>query len=254
MSSDISKPGRSGLEPKGAKGNFAAVVPKTKGGSGLRSKSQQQAERAASRIELAFVFDATGSRSATWATAQVTQSEMIETYASQGSNVEVGIVTFGGGSVSLLGWFQDAKEARRKMGSVSCVVGGTQIQRSFERCIQGDRKPTAIVLVGDCFEEKEQDILAACGRLKVMNTPVLAFHEGNDQKGEAAFRVIAEATGGVFQKFGPNLPLRDLIRPFFVYQTRGRDAFNRLVQTGDKGAQSLVKGGLLALPAPDDSF
>jgi len=231
--------------------SFQAAANSTQppGPVGLMSRSQKAAQRPRGPIDIAFVFDATGSRESTWKKAQKIQSEMIQEYASGADNVHVGIIVHRGRRVENLGWFNQAGPARDVMARVSCKVGGTNIEGGLESTLEGrgHNSPKAVVIVGDCCEEDRQDILNIANRLKDENVPVHAFHEGSDRNGEQIYKMIADATGGAFAKFGRNMSLQALTKPLFVHAVQGPAAFQRLLNSGDEGAKALAQGGLLKL-------
>lgn len=196
-----------------------------------------------------FVFDATYSRSGTWKDAQKWQLKMIREYSKHGASV--GITTFGGNKINNLGWFKNPGAAQDLMSGIKCVTGGTRIIPAIEQGINShkNKAPDAIVLVGDCFEEERYALgRLANGLLKEISVPVHAFHEGHDEEGEKAYRFIAKKTGGAFAKFGPKMPLKELVSALFVHIVKGEDAFQTLVKSGNKAARCLEEGGLKALP------
>ncbi len=251
MSSDliIPKPPGSGLAAKGSFQVATTGVPPNRS-SGLPSKSQMRVNSRG--IEIAFLFDATGSRSATWRAAQDIQAEMISEYASAASNVEVGIIVHRGEKVETLGWFKDGDKARNAMQEVSCQGGLTRIETGLRACLgtNNDKRPKAIVMVGDHCEEDSEDIASVARSLKGLNIPVHAFHEGGDSEGERIYKMVADITNGAFAKFGPDMPLKNLVRPLFIHTIHGSEAFQKLAASGDEGARALIAGGFLALPPP----
>lgn len=232
----------------------AVVSPKTADVSALKNaydKSQETAQRIAeanarelaNSCGIAFVVDATASREANWREAQSIQANMFDALGNL-EGKKIGIICHRGGSVENLGWFKSGDSAKSSMRDISCVGGHTRVCTSLENALQGTdgKKPSAIVLVGDYFEEEMSDLYRIAARLKEKKVPVYAFIEGGDPDGNKAFQYVAETTGGVCKKFGQGLELRDLYVAAVVLSTQGKAAFDKLLQSGHKGALALDSG------------
>ncbi len=253
MDNELSKDFGGGIRGLPSKRHVSSAAGKGASGAGiLPSKSHVRADKG-EPIVLAFLFDATGSREDTWIKAQIIQAKMIQEYTSKGTKVEVGVIVHRGEQVETIGWFTDGDLAKRKMQEINCVAGGTRISSGLAACLghpQG-KKPKAVVMVGDCCEEERSDIKMAAETLKAAGIPVHAFHEGDNSNGEKMYKLVADITKGAFVKFGPEMPLAQLIDPLFVHAVRGPEAFNTMVRTGHIGAKALEAGGITrALPPP----
>lgn len=195
--------------------------------------------------KIAFLFDATGSRRNTWEEAQKWQEEIINEFASAGA--EVGIVVHRGGKVKNLGWLTNGHDAKSKMAETTCKGGYTQIAKGLRACAEGpdDKNPKAIIMVGDDYEEEEEHYTKVANELKKKNIPVHAFLEDNKPSGKEVYEKIANITGGVFIKLGPDMPLKDLVRSLFVYSIEGKAKFEIELAEGNAAALVLVKAGLV---------
>jgi hypothetical protein len=181
---------------------------------------------------LIFAVDATASRQPTWDRACALTGEMF-----------LATRDLGGLAVSLAYWrgfhefaatpfLTDGAELARRMSTVTCLGGQTQILRALRHALAETRRERvgALVLVGDAFEE---DVDAAChvaGELGLFGTPVFCFHEGGNPVAERAFRQIAKVSGGAYAPFDSAAAdtLRELLRAVAVFAAGGRQALARL--------------------------
>ncbi len=202
--------------------------------------------------KIAFLFDASISRKNTWEEAQKWQEEIINEFASAGA--EVGIVVHRGGEVKNLGWFVNGHDAKSKMAETTCKVGYTQIAKGLKTCAEGpdDKLPKAIIMVGDDYEDEDEHPAKVAKELKKKNIPVHAFLEDNKPTGKEVYEKIANITGGVFIRLGPDMPLKDLVRSLFVYSIEGKGGFDKLLTDGNTAALALVKGGLVVKSNTDE--
>lgn len=192
---------------------------------------------------ICFLIDCTESRAETWDLAQQTMSEIFKALDMQ-SAPEIGIVIHRGESVSHLGWFKKAEDARREMSEISCLRGRTRIIPGLSAAMVREEniKPSSIIMIGDCFEETQEHLEQIGQQLNTQGIPVRAFHESNDSQGKWAYRRIAEITGGLFAEFGPGCAssLKDLCVAAAVYDIGGLTAFDRLLGSGHRGARVLA--------------
>ncbi|MBU0800581.1 MAG: VWA domain-containing protein [Alphaproteobacteria bacterium] len=205
---------------------------------------------------MAYVIDATGSRSRTWAEAQRIQSDMFRE-AAKGGELTVRLIHFGGYEVSDRGWHTSAGSLTSVMNKVSCSAGATQINESVERILGSSGKlPRNIVLIGDSYEEDNESLMITASKLVAHGIKVFAFLDVLDGpgSGEPAFRTLAEKTGGSFQIFGQGMNLKALCEAVAAYTTGGDDALKKLAQTSKEakaiGAQVLRLSGPSAGPKP----
>jgi len=125
-------------------------------------------------------------------------------------------------------WLTDAAELQRRMTSVQCRGGLTQIGRVLEHAIQetGRQRLNALVLVGDCLEEAVDPLCYQAGQLGLLGVPAFVFQEGYEPDAAWGFREIARLTRGAYCVFdnGSARQLRELLRAVAIYATGGRQA------------------------------
>ncbi|MEM7619681.1 MAG: VWA domain-containing protein [Pseudomonadota bacterium] len=186
---------------------------------------QQNAQQ---RGRLIFAMDATMSRRPTWDMALSLQAQMFHEVAAIGG-LDVQLVYFRGFSECQASkWVSDAKALANLMAKVECIGGQTQIGRvlTHARYETDKKKVNALVYVGDCMEEKIDDLAAHAGELGLLGVPLFVFQEGNDKTAEVAFREISRLSGGAFFRFdaGAAHQLRELLSAVAVYAAGGQKA------------------------------
>src|SRR3546814_4619003 len=100
-------------------------------------------------------MDATASREPTWDRACHIQGEMFaETAALGGLDIQLAFYR-GFREFKKTGWLSSSAELLRRMTSVSCMGGQTQIERLLKHAIAETKQQrvNALVFVGDCMEE-----------------------------------------------------------------------------------------------------
>lgn len=208
----------------------------------LRSLEPQTA----SRGRLVFAMDATMSRQPTWDMALALQAEMFHAVKAIGG-LDVQLVFFrGAGECRASKWVADPDALARLMTTVRCAGGFTQIGKvlSHARREATERRISAVVYVGDCMEEKIDDLCGRAGELGLLGVPMFLFQEGHDRPAEQAFREIARLTKGAYCRFdaGSASQLRDLLTAVAVYASGGRKALQQLGDgRGNKQAQLLLQ-------------
>lgn len=157
----------------------------------------------AGRGRLIFAMDATASRQATWTEAQQVQAEMFKAVADIGG-LDIQLVFFRGlGECRASDWVSRAPDLLRLMRQVQCVGGHTQIERVLRHTLAEarERRVNALVYVGDCLEESEDDIAVRAGELALLGVPVFAFQEGEEPRAKACFQAMARLTRGAYCSF-----------------------------------------------------
>jgi hypothetical protein len=177
---------------------------------------------------LIFALDATASREGTWDQACRLQGEMFEATGSIGG-LEIQLVYYRGFSECRSSrWVTTAGELHQLMRSVSCVGGHTQIARVLDHAIRETQahKVGALIFVGDCMEEKIDDLCRLAGELGKLGVPVFCFHEGHEPTAASAFKQIASLSGGVYVAFDSNGAerLRMLLGAVAAYAAGGQAA------------------------------
>lgn len=180
------------------------------------------------RGRLLFAMDATASREPTWDRACQIQSEMFEQTASLGG-LDIQLVYYRGyGEFDASPWYSTPSDLLRRMTSVFCLGGMTQIEKVLRHAISETKKHkiNAIVFVGDCMEEDVDRLCHLAGQLGLLGVPIFIFHEGNEQVAAMAFQQIANLTNGAYCHFDRNSAqqLRDLLNAVAIYAAGGRKA------------------------------
>src|SRR5262245_20641463 len=177
---------------------------------------------------LIFAMDATASREPTWDRACRIQGEMFEATSLLGG-LEVQLVFYRGfGECRASPWLGRAADLLKRMSSVSCLGGQTQIGRVLRHVLteNGKRRVNAVVFVGDCMEESADELCDLAGRIGVLGLPVFLFHEGSEPRAARTFRDIARLTRGAYCRFDSSSAqqLRDLLSAVAVYAAGGLPA------------------------------
>ncbi|MFQ5775020.1 MAG: VWA domain-containing protein [Kiloniellaceae bacterium] len=180
------------------------------------------------RGRLIFAMDATASREPTWDRASHIQAEMFRETAALGG-IEIQLVYYRGfGECRASPWVSNSEDLLRRITSVFCLAGQTQIAKVLKHAIKetNRRKVGALVFVGDCVEEDVDRLGHLAGELGLLGVPCFMFHEGHDPVARMAFQQIARLSGGAFCPFDANSAqqLRDLLSAVAVYAAGGRKA------------------------------
>ena len=183
---------------------------------------------AGSRGRLIFAIDATASREPTWDIACDIQAEMFEATDGLGG-LDVQLVFYRGfGECRASGWVSNSRDLVNRMLKVRCLGGRTQIRKILRHAVRETEKERvgALVFVGDSCEENIDALCDQAGRLGLLGVKTFMFHEGADPHAAAAFRHIAQLTGGAYCPFdvGSARQLKDLLSAVAVYAAGGRRA------------------------------
>lgn len=215
----------------------------------LDKVARMPAVRAASTRpgRLVFAVDATASRQPAWDRACALTGEMFLATRDLGG-LAVSLAYWRGfGEFAATPFLTDGAELARRMSTVTCLGGHTQILRALRHALAETQheKVGALVLVGDAVEEDIDALCQAAGELGLRGTPVFCFHEGGNAIAGNAFRQIAKVSGGAYAPFDSSAAetLRDLLRAVAVFAAGGRSALARL---GGPAATRIVG----QLPAP----
>ncbi len=197
------------------------------------------------RGRLIFALDATMSRQPTWDQACHLQEEMfIE--ADRVGSLDVQLVFFRGfGECKSSRWVSKSQELGRMMRKIFVQAGRTQIRKVLDHALNETRKRRvqALIYIGDCMEENPDLVCDKAGELGLLGVPVFVFQEGKDSVAERTFREIARLSNGVYMNFdeGAAASLRGLLAAIATFSAGGREALERLEQSGHKGAQVLIE-------------
>lgn len=180
------------------------------------------------RGRLIFAMDATASREPTWDRACQVQGQMfLETAALGGLDVQL-VYYRGFDECRASRWVDNPSDLVRLMTGVFCLAGQTKIGRVLQHAIRETQKKrvSALVFVGDCFEENLDEVGQIAGQLGMLGVRAFMFQEGHNLDAERAFRHIAQLTNGAHCRFDSNSPqqLRDLLGAVAAYAAGGRRA------------------------------
>jgi hypothetical protein len=190
---------------------------------------------------LIFSLDATMSRQETWDAACQMQGDMFRTVASIGG-LTVQLVYYRGlDECRASRWVTDPEQLAKLMTKISCHAGHTQIGKILTHAKRETNllKVSAVVFVGDAFEEDADEIVPTANELGHLGVPVFMFQEGNSRTVEHVYREIAKASGGAYCRFdnGSADQLRELLKLVAVFAVGGKAA---LEASKDAGAVKLL--------------
>lgn len=197
------------------------------------------------RGRLIFAMDATASREPTWDRACHLQAEMFRETEALGG-LEVQLVFYRGfGECKASPWVNSPGELVRRMTSVRCLGGQTQIEKVLKHALKETEKKrvNALVFVGDCMEEDVDKLCHYAGRLGVLGVPAFMFQEGHEPVAMRAFRQIAKLTGGAYCSFDSSSArqLRELLNAVAVFAAGGRVALADYGQRTGGAALQITK-------------
>jgi hypothetical protein len=192
---------------------------------------------------LVFAMDATMSRQPTWDRALSIQSQMFNETKKAGT-LNVQLVYFRGfDECRASRWVNDADALARLMTSVQCRGGNTQISRviSHVKNETAKSKVSAVVYVGDAFEENIDAVCQSAGEVGLLGVPFFMFQEADDPTATRAFKEIAALTKGAFFKLDSSSAriLGELLGAVAAYATGGKAAL-ALKAKSDNASQVLL--------------
>ena len=210
----------------------AVIVPKSSTKSDidgfLEAAAKLPAVSKSSRGRLIFALDATMSRQATWDVAQSVQGRMFATAAAHGG-LDVQLVYYRGFSECKASRFVTGGQSLGSlMSKIGVGAGQTQIEKVLRHVLEETRKTPvrALVFVGDAMEERLDVLAGLAAELGLLGVKGFLFQEGRDSVAEAAFRKIAQLTGGAYAAFDLSAPERliALLSAAAAYAAGGRPA------------------------------
>jgi hypothetical protein len=190
---------------------------------------------------LIFALDATASRRETWDMACQLQGDMFRSVAAIGG-LNVQLVYYRDLSECRSSrWVTDPNQLAKLMTRIDCRAGKTQIGKILAHAKRetGVLKVSALVFVGDAFEEDEDKLLSGAHELGRLGVPVFMFQEGSNHTVERVFREIARLTHGAYCRFdeGSAKQLGELLKAVAVFAVGGVAA---LEASKDAGAIKLL--------------
>lgn len=186
----------------------------------------------AGRGRLIFAMDATASREPSWDRACQVQGQMfLETAALGGLDVQL-VYYRGFNECRASRWVSNPADLVRLMSGVMCMAGQTKIARVLQHAVRETekKKVSALVFVGDCFEEDLDRVGQLAGQLGMLGVRAFLFQEGHNPAAERAFRHIAKLTGGAHCRLDAGSPkqLRELLAAVAAYAAGGQRALAEL--------------------------
>ena len=196
------------------------------------------------RARLIFAMDATASREPTWDHACQVQGQMfLETAALGGLDVQL-VYYRGFDECRASRWVDNPGDLVRLMTGVFCLAGQTKIGRVLRHAVRETQKKrvAALVFVGDCFEEKLDDVGQIAGQLGLLGVRAFLFQEGHNPEAERGFRHIAQLTNGAHCRFDSSSPqqLRDLLGAVAAYAAGGQRALADLSKRSSSAVRLLA--------------
>jgi hypothetical protein len=190
---------------------------------------------------LIFALDATMSRKETWDMACHLQGEMFRTVSLIGG-LNVQLVYYRDLSECRASrWVTDTNHLAKLMTKIDCRAGHTQISKVLAQAKRETAilKVSALVFVGDAFEEEEDEVFPVAHELARAGVPVFMFQEGDARPVERVFREIAKLSGGAYCRFdsGSAAQLGQLLKAVAVFAVGGIAA---LAASKDAGAIKLL--------------
>jgi len=206
----------------------AATPAPAAGGSVDAFLDQVRATPTTGRGRLIFAMDATASRQPTWDLAMETQAAMFATATTAG-DLAVQLVFYRGMGECKAGPFVTRPDDMvRRMTSVTCRAGRTQIARILRHALKvhAEAPVSALVFIGDCVEEEPDELYGLAGEMGLRKLPAFIFHEGHEPHAAQALGHIARLSGGACCRFDARGPdeLRRLLGAVAVYAAGGRPA------------------------------
>ncbi len=197
------------------------------------------------RGRLMFAMDATASREPTWDRACQIQGEMFTQTAALGG-LDIQLCHYRGfQEFEASPWLSSADELLKRMTSVSCRGGYTQIGKVLRQAIEQTRqkKVQALVFVGDCMEEDLDRLCHLAGELGMLGVPAFLFHEGDEPVAQRAFKEIARLTRGAYCAFDATSAgqLRDLLSAVAVYAAGGQKALQDFSKNRSEVVRQLTR-------------
>jgi hypothetical protein len=207
----------------------------------IAEMTKSSAPQASGSGRLIFALDATMSRKETWDMACQLQGEMFRTVASIGG-LNVQLVYYRDlDECRASRWVTDTNHLAKLMTKIECRAGHTQIGKVLAQAKRETAilKVSALVFVGDAFEEEEDEVFPVAHELARAGVPVFMFQEGDARPVEQVFREIATITGGAYCRFdsGSAAQLGQLLKAVAVFAVGGKAA---LEASKDAGAIKLL--------------
>ena len=203
------------------------------------NKSRSIVER---QPRLLFAVDATASRQPAWDTARQLQQEMFLATAKL-ATLSVQLCYYRGfQEFQASPWLTDSEELARRMNTVRCEGGHTQIERLLQHALSEHRKSAvrAVVFIGDALEENPDKLCNLAGQCGILGLPLFLFQEGHDPLVRKTFQDMAKLSKGAWARFDASsaTTLAELLGAVAQYAAGGVRA---LEKSGSSNARLLLE-------------
>ncbi len=208
---------------KSTKGRLSKSLYKAK------KRLKEHEKKIAGKTRIGFIIDATGSRASTWLEAQKIQARMFKSL--QGNEgLTLRLIHFGGNRVKDHGWLDSTTKIAALMNEVKCKTGLTKYINSINYFLHDleHQNARSIILVGDHFEEDQENLFELARKLASKDIKVFCFLDSDDEKAEQTFRFLSETTAGKFARFGEDLPLSDLCEAVALLSSDTPDSVKKI--------------------------
>jgi hypothetical protein len=125
-------------------------------------------------------------------------------------------------------WTTDTNHLTKIMTGIQCRAGHTQLQKVLAHARKETQllKVSALVFIGDAFEEDPDAVIPEARELGRLSVPTFMFQEGDDREVEQVFREVASVTNGAYCRFdtGAARQLGELLRAVATFAVGGREA------------------------------
>ena len=197
------------------------------------------------RGRLLFAMDATASREQVWDMASHNHATMFAE-ADKVSGLSIQLCYYRGfGECKASEWTHQASELQRKLLSVRCLAGTTQIAKVMKHALKETKKKpiNAIVFVGDCVEEDPDQLGSLAGELGILNVPIFVFQEGHDQIASRTFSHLAKLSGGAHCHFDQSSAhkLAQLLAAVAIFASGGKGALSGNALSNQRSVQHLLE-------------
>ncbi|MDG0979821.1 MAG: VWA domain-containing protein [Halieaceae bacterium] len=191
---------------------------------------------------LLFVIDATASRQPTWDLAcSLTHSLLHTTDGLKGLTLKLCFYR-GFEEFRQTDWLTDADALSKKMSSVHCMAGQTQIRKTLRHALKEHQSSPlrGLIFIGDAIEEPPHEVINLAGQCGLRTLPLFLFQEGLNPTVEDIFQHMARLSSGAYARFDLAAPdrLRDLLSAVAAYAQGG---YTALTQRRDAAAQTLLE-------------
>ena len=224
--------------------NLAATEQNNSIDAFIEAVRQKPVKTISDRGRLIFALDATMSRQPSWDLAQQVQGQMFAV-ASQCGGLDIQLVYFRGfGECRASRFIPDGEGLKNAMAKISVRGGHTQIGKVLRHigAEQAEAPVGAFVYIGDCMEEKADDLARVAGELGLLGVKGFFFQEGADATAAACFKDLARLTGGAYAAFDTGAPARlaGLLKAAAAYAAGGFAALEARARQGEAEARLLL--------------